>query len=944
MNKKIMFLASVVLMVVLSGSASAANVYWIGVTSDWNSQSNWGGTDALPTTDDWVDIRHDSWIANFPVITTGQTAFAGDIRMNAGYGDPLRTVELTISGGELTVDSTIYIGNAGGDADVILNSGTITSNITVVGSDIGNGELHINGGTFNVGTLGAPQWWSTSTGTGQIHLDGGIIYADELVLGTGGIEGWIDITDGTLVMSGDARTTINDYISSGHITAYGSNDPNLFTVEYNGLNTTVTVAIPKLARNPTPANYADNVSTAVILSWEAPTAVSNPTYNVYFGTDGNALTLESEGQTELSYDPNLEFATQYYWRIDVNDPNGGNPVIHTGLLWTFSTGGKAYNPSPEFKETVVANNVLTQDTVSSVSLSWQAAPGVVSHEVYFGTNFDDVNSADTSDTTGIYKGSQGVEDTNYGPLTVKGDVTYYWRIDEVNEPNRWKGDIWSFSVPFYFYSGEDFEAYGKTTYLRDVWKDGTDVNNNTGSIIELQTDNTKPVVHEGHNSMKFEYDNSGSGGTECYSEIRGKCIVKNWTKYDVRALTLFFYGQQSNTPEQLYITLESGNGNRWTVNYPDLNDLNEHEWHVWNIDLQDFNDGGVNLMDVNNVYIGFGDRDTPVAGGSGTVYFDDIRLHQSRCVPEYGLSADLSGDDCTVNFEDLEILADDWLNMSMSSAVPPDRKRIYLLGGQSNMVGVGLNTELPAQLQLPQPNVQIYAAGQVDPCDANSWGDLRPGLGFNEYCFGPEITFGRDMDAEQPGDGIILIKYSVGGTSLWSDWHAPDINYPNGGPQYEAFMNTVTTALGELSLGYDPNIVGMIWMQGESDSSDLERAQAYEQNLTNLIQSIRSDLGVPNMPFVIGQISNQYGYTYGSIVQQAQYNVSQTLPNTALVITEDLTLNSDNIHYDAAGQIALGTRFAEKLILQSDINADIKVDFKDFAELALQWLETKTWP
>ncbi len=442
--------------------------------------------------------------------------------------------------------------------------------------------------------------------------------------------------------------------------------------------------------------------------------------------------------------------------------------------------------------------------------------------------------------------------------------------------------------------------------------------------------------------MRFEYNNSGSGGAAYYSEISTKCIVRNWTKNNIKALTLFFYGQSGNSSEQLYITLESGDSSTYTARYPDPNDLSKPEWQVWNINLQDFNGGGVNLIDVDNVYIGFGNRDTPVVGGSGTVYFDDIRLHQSRCVPEYGPTSDIN-DDCMVTFEDLKLLAGDWLRMSTSSAIPSGHKRIYILGGQSNMVGVGLNAELPAGLQLPQPEVQVYAAGQLDPTKSNVWADLQPGVGFNEFCFGPEITFGHDMADAQSSD-VILIKYSVGGTSLWSDWHAPDISDPNGGPQYEAFINTVNGALAGLSLGYEPYIAGMIWMQGESDSSDLDRAQAYEQNLTDLIQSIRSDFGVPNMPFVIGQISNQYGYTYGPAVQQAQYNISQTLPNTALVVTDDLTLNADNIHFDAAGQIMLGRRFADQLIIKSDINEDLKIDFKDFAELESQWFETKMWP
>ena len=86
------------------------------------------------------------------------------------------------------------------------------------------------------------------------------------------------------------------------------------------------------------------------------------------------------------------------------------------------------------------------------SLSWTPGGYAVSHDVYFGESFDDVNAG----TGGTFQGNQG---TTYfmagfpGYLYPDGLVpgtTYYWRIDEVNElnPNSpWKGDVWSFTVP-----------------------------------------------------------------------------------------------------------------------------------------------------------------------------------------------------------------------------------------------------------------------------------------------------------------------------------------------------------------------------------------------------------------------------------------------------------------------------------------------------------------
>ena len=110
-------------------------------------------------------------------------------------------------------------------------------------------------------------------------------------------------------------------------------------------------------------------------------------------------------------------------------------------------------------------------------------------------------------------------------------------------------------------------------------------------------------------------------------------------------------------------------------------------------------------------------------------------------------------------------------------------------------------------------------------------------------------------------------------------------------------------------------------MQGESDAyvapADLDdpdptAANAYEQNLTNLINSMRNDLDAPNLPFSIGRIGTNW--TYSATVRNAQSNVSSNLANTRLVETSDLSLLVDGAHYDTAGMITLGERFAESII------------------------------
>jgi len=57
-------------------------------------------------------------------------------------------------------------------------------------------------------------------------------------------------------------------------------------------------------------------------------------------------------------------------------------------------------------------------------------------------------------------------------------------------------------------------------------------------------------------------------------------------------------------------------------------------WTEWTIPLQAFADQGVNLADVDTISIGVGNKDNPETGGSGKMFFDDIRLYGPRTIVE----------------------------------------------------------------------------------------------------------------------------------------------------------------------------------------------------------------------------------------------------------------------------------------------------------------------
>ncbi|HUT28936.1 MAG TPA: LamG domain-containing protein [Sedimentisphaerales bacterium] len=334
--------------------------------------------------------------------------------------------------------------------------------------------------------------------------------------------------------------------------------------------------------------------------------------------------------------------------------------MQNAKLYAFQFGrlceGAADNPSP-------ADGA--EDVAPDAELSWSAGVGAAEHHLFFSTDLNQVSEANLA----AWKGALPVEANSYDPCgLLELGTTYYWRIDEVNDGNQVRGDVWSFTTADYIVV-DDMESYDDVSNpMYETWVDGCgDANgvggNGTGSCIEVAL----MPVHGGGRSMRYSYDNNNPDPPVDgnLSEIeRTYSSPQDWTILGVKALTLYFYGDPNNDVEPMYVLL-GDDSNEALVVYgaqeaEDTNDVTAGEWHEWNIDLQDFNEGGVDLKEVVRVGIGFGDRANPETGGSGVVYFDDIRLYPRRCLVELAPAGDVTGD-CRVNDQDLGAMARDWL-------------------------------------------------------------------------------------------------------------------------------------------------------------------------------------------------------------------------------------------------------------------------------------------
>jgi hypothetical protein len=308
-------------------------------------------------------------------------------------------------------------------------------------------------------------------------------------------------------------------------------------------------------------------------------------------------------------------------RLGWESPHITKQIIPTYLLWPPL---KARDPSP-------ANGAI--DVTQTPYLTWSAGEAAVSHRVYFGTDEEAVKNANMGSPEFIGLDEPG--DEGYNPGKLLWDKTYYWRIDEVNDANPdspWIGNVWSFTTAD-FLIVDDFEDYDAYNQIWWTWHDGAGyvshptespfAGNGTGSMVgdeNTPSYTEETIVHGGSQSMPVFYDNS----VLKYSEVeKTLSYPRDWTENGVTTLTIWFRGDSANVAETLYVAL---NGNAIVTNdNPEAAQVTT--WTEWNIDLQAFADQGVNLANVNSIALGLGDKKNPVAGGLGTMYFDDIRLY-----------------------------------------------------------------------------------------------------------------------------------------------------------------------------------------------------------------------------------------------------------------------------------------------------------------------------
>jgi len=215
--------------------------------------------------------------------------------------------------------------------------------------------------------------------------------------------------------------------------------------------------------------------------------------------------------------------------------------------------------------------------------------------------------------------------------------------------------------------------------------------------------------------------------------------------------------------------------------------------------------------------------------------------------------------------------------------------KVFILAGQSNMEGhAGVQTldrlgEHPTHGYLLKKIKKDDGSFVVrdDVFVSYQKGDekikrpLSVGMGaWGADWFGPELMFGIGM-GDHFKEPVLLIKTCWGGHSLYGNFRSPSAGKPayetdckpeDMGASYHKMVKEVRECLANLDTdfpqlkGLKTELCGFVWFQGWNDMcqpGDKIRQQVYDEycpNFVHLVQDLRAEFKVPNLPVVMGEL------------------------------------------------------------------------------------------
>jgi len=232
---------------------------------------------------------------------------------------------------------------------------------------------------------------------------------------------------------------------------------------------------------------------------------------------------------------------------------------------------------------------------------------------------------------------------------------------------------------------------------------------------------------------------------------------------------------------------------------------------------------------------------------------------------------------------------------------------LYLLMGQSNMKGRGTMPEEPKHdpriVMMHLKDDSWYVARHP----LHLTGDPKTFAGHDNAGVGPGLAFAEALAAQNPKVAVGLVPCAVGGSSihLWQ----------KGAKLYDQALRRAKLAL-QTTAPVKARIRGVLWLQGEANANTAGLA-VHESKLLKLIDDLRADLALPDLPFIactIGEMGDASQLADKAAMNQLLLALPSKRAHTACVDARDLKTHiGDSVHFDTPAQSEIGKRFAAKM-------------------------------
>ena len=249
------------------------------------------------------------------------------------------------------------------------------------------------------------------------------------------------------------------------------------------------------------------------------------------------------------------------------------------------------------------------------------------------------------------------------------------------------------------------------------------------------------------------------------------------------------------------------------------------------------------------------------------------------------------------------------LHAEEPASIPSVKKNfhLFLLMGQSNMSG---GVGIVADDTQPVPHVlkMRFAKEGEEPKWAPGAHPLHPRRPNKKNRFGPGLSFAEVYVADKPGVVVGLIPMAWGGRSI------EQLSKGSG-----IYRDAIRHTKAAMQAG---TLKGVLWHQGESDTVEQTRTDAYEKRLHRLVEDVREDLGSPQLPFIVGNLAEFYGTGKDhkapdrvariTRIKEILRSLPGKVPHTGFVESTGCSPAARaKVHFDRKSCLIMGKRYAE---------------------------------